>query len=48
MGYPNWYLAVGSPGIQGVPLSVDVCGTENFLATASLDRHVTLWRYEVL
>lgn len=34
--------------LRGPALAVDVSEADNFLATASFDRHVTLWRYEVL
>ena len=29
-------------------MGVDISGTDNFLVTASIDQHVSLWRYEVL
>ena len=41
-----WQLEVQGH-VAGV-LDVDVSGAENFLAAASADQHVSLWRYEVL
>ena len=41
-----WQLVVR--GHRDSVREVDVSGTENFLVTLSADRHVTLWRCEVL
>ena len=41
-----WQLIVH--GHTGAARDVDVSGTENFLVTASLDGHVTLWSYDLL
>ena len=40
-----WQLVV--QGHREPVRGVDISGTENLLATASLDQHVALWRYEV-
>ena len=41
-----WQLVV--QGHRSLVREVDISRTGNFLVTASFDRHVTLWRYEVL
>ena len=41
-----WQLVV--QGHRNSVTAVDISKTENLLATASVDRRVTLWRYEVL
>ena len=41
-----WQLVV--QGHRGSVTGVDISRTENLLVTASLDRQVTLWRYEML
>ena len=41
-----WQLVV--QGHKRSVRGVDISRTENLLATASVDQHVTLWRYEVL
>ena len=41
-----WQLVV--KGHRESAPAVDAGGTENVLAIASLDRHVTLWRHKIL
>ena len=46
VGLDDWVLTLR--GHMDTVQDVGVSRTENYLATASRDRHVTIWKYNVL